>query len=136
MSSLRKILAAAALLAASSSAAHAADLFTPPVDGIAGTIHCEILNVSKKPIKVSATARDATSSIGGLGVDITGVSNCPVPPATLPAGLFCVSISQLLTSGDVSYCHFTASGSKVRAVLYGRATAGNVLLHQIPATKK
>jgi hypothetical protein len=132
MHSIQRILAAAAVLLAMSQAAHALDLFTPPVDRLDGTVACRILNVGTKPIEVSAAVKDAETS---PSVDLTASTNCPVAPATIPPGYSCVAQSIILDSSDVSYCHFTTTSSKVQAVLIGRATYQGVVEHELPATK-
>jgi hypothetical protein len=132
MYSFRRMISAAALLAAVSPAAHALDLFTPPINRLDGTVECHILNVGTKPIEVSAAVKDALSSPSS---DLTGSTNCPVAPATIPPGYSCGAQSVILDAGDVSYCHFTTTSSKVRAVLIGRETFGGVVAHELPATK-
>lgn len=131
MYSIQRILAAVALLVAMSPAAQALDLFTPPVDGVDGSVQCTILNVGTKPIEVSSAVKDAASA----NTDLTVFTNCPVSPATLPPGLSCIARSVLLDAGDFTYCRFTTTSSKVRAVLVARATFQGVVLHTLPATK-
>ena len=120
MNSPRKILAAAALLVATSPAAHALDLYTSLSQAQLGSkITCGIVNTSTKPIEVSAAIQDYST-----GSDITGLTTCPVSPATLPAGTGCVAATN--TAGNVGYCHFTTATSKVHAARLVVNSTGDV----------
>src|SRR5262249_5520037 len=104
-------LAAAALLVAMSPAAHALDLYTSLSQAQLGSkITSGIVNTGTKPIELSAAILDYAT-----GTDITGLTTCPGSPATLPAGTGCVAATN--TAGNVRYCHFTTSSSRVHAAL-------------------
>ena len=93
--------------ACGSGAAHAVELFTPPLGARANEwLICTIINVGTGPTTISVALREFAT-----GADVSDLNHCP---ETLPPGGGCHVFGK---QGEQGYCHFKSSSSKVRAVV-------------------